>query len=173
MQFLLDGMLGGLTRWLRMIGYDAQYSKGHPDTELLEKAKKGSMVLLTSDLQLYRTAIARDIECFLVEGGNETERLANLAARFNLKLDIDVQNSRCPVCGSPIKPVKKEEIASRIPPTTFKLYQSFWVCTKTSCAKVYWRGSHWKRIEKTLESARIILEDRKRGGRENRTVPNT
>jgi hypothetical protein len=165
-------MLGRLTRWLRMIGCEAWYYKGDPDAELLQRAKQDSLVLLTCDLQLYRTAIARDVECFLVEGTSETERLANLAARFNLKLKIDTEKSRCPACGSRIRPVKKEEIASRIPPATFKLYQSFWICTKASCAKVYWQGSHWKRIEETLENARIILENRQHENRERSSIPN-
>ena len=173
MQFLLDGMLGRLTRWLRMIGCEAFYYKGSPDADLLQQAKKDSMVLLTCDLQLYRTAIARDVECFLVEGTDGTERLANLAARFNLKLKIDTERSRCPACGSRIKPVKKEEIASRIPPATFKLYRSFWVCTEASCAKVYWQGSHWKRIEETLENARLILENRQHAVREKRPIPDS
>jgi len=173
MRFLLDGMLGRLTRWLRMIGCEASYYKGSPDAELLQRAKEDSLVLLTSDLQLYRTAIARNVECYLVEGNDETERLANLAARFNLNLKIDTETSRCSACGSRIKPVKKEEIASQIPPATFKLYQSFWICTNASCAKVYWKGSHWKRIEETLENARIILENRQQHeNRERSPIPN-
>ena len=155
-----------------MIGCDARYCKDSLDTDLLQRAKQDSLVLLTCDVQLYRAAIARDVECFLVEGTDEPERLANLAARFNLKLSIDTERSRCPSCGSRIKPVKKEEIASRIPPATFKLYRSFWVCTKASCAKVYWQGSHWKRIEETLENARLILEDRQHEDRERSSIPN-
>ena len=153
-------MLGRLTRWLRMIGYDAFYSRNSLDADLLHRAKEDSLILLTCDLQLYRAAIARDVECFLVQGTDEPERLANLAARFNLELKIDTKRSRCPACGSHITPVTKMDIASRIPPATFKLYQSFWICTKASCAKVYWRGSHWKKIEETLENARLILENR-------------
>jgi uncharacterized protein len=173
MRFLLDGMLGRLARWLRMIGYDAWYYKEYSDAELLQQAKQESLALLTCDVQLYRAAIARNIECFLVEGTDEPEKLANLAARFNLRLDIDTERSRCPVCGSHIKPVEKREIASRIPPATFKIYQSFWSCTNAACAKVYWQGSHWKRIEETLENARIILERRQHEGREKSSIPIT
>ena len=171
MRFLLDGMLGRLTRWLRMIGYDAFYSKDSPDADLLHRAKEDSLILLTCDVQLYRAAIARNVECYLVQGTDEPERLANLASRFNIKLKIDTKRSRCPACGSHIKPVTKLEIASRIPPATFKLYQSFWICTKASCAKVYWQGSHWKKIEETLENARLIFENRQQEDREKSPIP--
>jgi len=171
MRFLLDGMLGRLTRWLRMIGCEARYAKNSSDTELIRVARENSLVLLTCDVQLYRAAIARNVECFLIQGANESERLANLAARFNIQLDIATERSRCPACGEVIKPANKDEIAPRIPTATFKLYQSFWICSNTSCAKIYWQGSHWKRIEETLENARMILENKQHEIREKNPIP--
>jgi uncharacterized protein with PIN domain len=170
MRFLLDGMLGRLARWLRMIGCDASYSKDSSDNVLLLRAKQESFVLLTSDVQLYRAAIAKDVECFLVEGQDEPERLASLALKFNLKLEIDTTNSRCPVCGSPIKLISKDEVTHLVPPATFNVYESFWICTNASCAKVYWQGSHWKRIEETLEKAREIFERKRHQLRENSAI---
>ena len=64
MQFLLDGMLGKLTRWLRMLGYDAVYQNDSSDTDLLTAAKSKSLILLTSDEELYRTATFRGINHF-------------------------------------------------------------------------------------------------------------
>jgi len=158
MRFLLDGMLGKLARWLRMIGHECVYANNSDDRELLSIAKRDSLVLLTSDAELYRTAIARNIETCLVEGRTEPERLASLAERFNLKLSIDTAISRCPVCGWLLKETAKEEVQSAVPPATFKVYQSFWICSNPECAKVYWQGSHWKRIEQTLASANKILD---------------
>ncbi|HKM51591.1 MAG TPA: Mut7-C RNAse domain-containing protein, partial [Candidatus Bathyarchaeia archaeon] len=45
MRFLLDGMLGKLTRWLRILGYDAEYSKNSSDNNLLSQAKDESRIL--------------------------------------------------------------------------------------------------------------------------------
>jgi uncharacterized protein with PIN domain len=161
MRFLLDGMLGKLARWLRMIGYEATYMNDSPDQDLLSLAKRESFILLTSDEELYRNAISKGIDSFLVQGRTESERLAGLAERYDLNLRIDTVNSRCPICGTSIREVPKRDVEALVPPTTFKVYQSFWLCTNAKCAKVYWQGSHWKRIEQTLESARKIL-DRKR-----------
>jgi uncharacterized protein with PIN domain len=161
MHFLLDGMLGKLTRWLRMIGCETTYLKNCEDSELLSIAKRDSLVLLTSDQELYRTAVGRGIECFLVEGRNEAERLASLADRFKLSLQVDTTISRCPVCGSRLKEVPKDNVEDSVPPATFKVYQTFWVCNNPACGKVYWQGSHWGRIEQTLEMARKILDSKK------------
>jgi hypothetical protein len=158
MHFLLDGMLGKLARWLRMLGYEATYENDCSDHDLLTKAKRDSLILLTSDEELYRTATMRGIESYLVQGRTEPERLANLAGRYKLSLDIDTRNSRCPICGSPIEETHKDEVESSVPPATFKVYPTFWVCTNPKCAKVYWQGSHWKKIEQTLRTAKRILD---------------
>ncbi len=141
-----------------MLGYEAVYMNDSPDKELLSKAKSDSLVLLTADEQLYRTASIRGIETLLVQGRTEPERLASLAERYNLRLVIDTADSRCPQCGYPIRVASREEVKSSVLPTTFKVYRSFWVCTNPTCAKVYWQGSHWKKIGQTLESAKKILE---------------
>ena len=161
MRFLLDGMLGKLARWLRMIGCETIYMNDSDDRDLLLIAKRDSLVLLTSDAELYRTASARGIESFLVEGRTEPERLASLAERYGLSLSIDTTISRCPICGSQLRETSKSDVEKVVPPATFKVYQTFWVCTNPECAKVYWQGSHWNRIEQTLASAKKIL-DKKR-----------
>jgi len=162
MRFLLDGMLGKLTRWLRMIGYEATYLKNYEDGKLLSLAKRDSLTLLTSDRELYRTAASRGIESFLVRGRTEAERLAALADRYKLNLRIDTTVSRCPVCGSPLREAPRDEVEDAVPPATFKVHQTFWVCNNPECGKVYWQGSHWKKIEQTLETARNILDNKKR-----------
>jgi uncharacterized protein with PIN domain len=141
-----------------MLGYEAVYLNDSSDHDLLSIAKRDSLVLLTSDEELYRTAAMRGIETLLVQGRTEPERLAGLAERYDLKLEIDTTISKCPICGFPIKEVPRDDVESSVPPTTFKVYKSFWVCTNPKCAKVYWQGSHWKKIEQTLESARKILD---------------
>ena len=158
MKFLLDGMLGKLSRWLRMLGYETVYEKDRSDIDLLATAKRDSLILLTSDEELYRTASIRGLESFLIQGRTEPERLAHLARRYNLTLRIDPKDSRCPTCGSPIRETPKAEVEGSVPPATFKVYSTFWVCTNPKCAKIYWQGSHWKKIGQTLEMAKKILD---------------
>jgi uncharacterized protein with PIN domain len=158
LRFLLDGMLGKLSRWLRMLGYETLYQNDLSDNDLLAAAKRDSLILLTSDEELYRTASIRGLESFLIQGRTEPERLASLAKRYNLTLKINPKDSRCPTCGSPIKETPKDEVEGAVPPATFKVYSTFWVCTNPKCAKLYWQGSHWKKIEQTLEAAKKILD---------------
>jgi len=156
MKFVTDGMLGKLTRWLRMLGHDVEYTGSMDDKELIQKAKKENRILLTRDLELYQQAIARGAEAFLIESPNQTANLAKLANRFGFKLEIDVKVSRCPKCNTRIKSVSKTDVINKIPQTTSSYYNEFWECP--GCKQVYWRGAHWKRIEKTLIEARKTLE---------------
>ncbi len=149
-------MLGKLTRWLRLLGYDVKYSRSLNDEQLIEIAKRESRILLTRDLKLYRQATVQRINSFFVERTTEAKKLASLAKRFNLKLDFNVTVSRCPKCNARIKPVAKEEIADKVPETTASYYDEFWRCS--NCEKIYWQGAHWKRINKTLEEAKEVLE---------------
>jgi len=156
LRFITDGMLGKLTRWLRMLGQDVEYSRSLEDERLIETAKAENRILLTRDLKLYQLARKRGANATLVKGATEAEKLANLARRFNLKLEIDVAISRCPKCNTPIRSISKEKILDRIPHATSTHYNEFWECA--GCGQIYWRGSHWKRIERTLKEARQALK---------------
>jgi len=156
LKFLTDGMLGKLTRWLRMLGHDVEYAGSMNDRALIEKAKKESRTLLTRDLELYQQAIARGAEAFLTESPNQTANLAKIAKRFKFQLEIDVEVSRCPKCNTRIKSVSKASVIDKIPKTTSSNYNEFWECP--GCGQVYWRGAHWVRIEKTLREAKMRLQ---------------
>jgi uncharacterized protein with PIN domain len=148
-------MLGKLTRWLRMLGHDVEYSSKLDDNQLITVAKKERRILLTRDLELYQQATAKGIDSFYLEGKTEAEKLAQLTKRFNIKLEIDMATSRCTKCNTRVKPIPKDRIEDRIEKSTFSYYNDFWECPK--CGQVYWQGAHWARIRKTLETAKENL----------------
>ena len=156
MRFLVDGMLGGLARWLRILGQEVRYDSSAMDNDLLQIAKDGKMVLLTRDRELYQRAIAREIMSALVLGETEEERLAQIATTFGVSLDVTMANTKCPECGSDMKETSKNDVADKIPRESLKLYDQFWQCTNRNCGKVYWVGSHWKHIRQTLEEAKKL-----------------
>ena len=156
MKFVADGMLGSLARWLRMMGHDVVYKFGLDDNELMSLTKEEGRVLLTRDLELYRRASARKIDAFFVEGRSEAERLAALAQRFGIALDIDLKSSRCPRCNTSIQSVPKAHVAGRVEENTFEHYEEFWECP--NCKKIYWQGAHWPKIRDTLEDAKSLVK---------------
>jgi uncharacterized protein with PIN domain len=153
-KFIADGMLGKLTRWLRMLGQDVKYSNQSEDAELVTIAEKEQRVLLTRDLELYQHTTAKGIGAFYVEGRTEAEKLAELAERFKFSLTIDLTLSRCPRCNTQIRLTHKEMIADKVKKNTLIRYDEFWKCSK--CGQIYWQGAHWKGIQATLEEAKKI-----------------
>ncbi len=151
MRFIADGMLGKLSRWLRILGYDVEYSNNLGDKELIETARIERRILLTRDFQLFQQASMRGIESFLVEGTVNVEKLAILANRFDLRLEVNVSLSRCPKCNTAIKVIQRERVVGRVPDKALSRYESFWECP--NCMKIYWQGSHWQRINQTLLAA--------------------
>lgn len=154
MRFLADGMLGGLARWLRILGQDVRYDANTNDNDLLRIAKAENMILLTRDEELYQRATAMKISSALMLGETEEERLAQLAITFGVQLHVDMAKTKCPDCGSSVEETPKSNLADLVPQASLKEYDQFWKCTNQNCGKVYWIGSHWNRIRQTLEHSR-------------------
>jgi uncharacterized protein with PIN domain len=155
LKFIADGMLGKLTRWLRLLGNNVEYSSKLDDPQLITIAKKERRILLTRDLELYQQAIAKGIGAFYLDGKTEAENLSQLAKRFSIRLDVDMAKSRCTKCNVRVRSISKEKVADKIEKSTFSYYNQFWECPK--CGQIYWQGAHWARIRKTLEAARENL----------------
>lgn len=133
-----------------------EYSNSLDDAQLIMIAKKERRTLLTRDLELYQQATAKGVDTLYLEGKTEEERLAELAKRFNFKLNIEMTTSRCPKCNTRVKTILKEKVADKVEKSTFAHYDEFWECPK--CGQIYWQGAHWKRISKTLEKAKENLK---------------
>jgi uncharacterized protein with PIN domain len=158
MKFIVDGMLGSFTRWLRILGYEAEYFKDTSDSFLLERAASENATLLTRDIDLLKRAKDQGLQAFYVEGENEADRLSNIAGKLSLRLYVDNILSRCPACGSTLKRVSVDDVRGMVTEGTLSYYNEFWKCTV--CGKIYWQGRHWKKINETLEKARNLLKER-------------
>ena len=160
-RFIVDSMLGNVARWLRMLGYDTLYNRAYKDWKILSLAEKEGRIIITRDRGLHHRAINRGLRSLYLYMDDMAERLAFIAYRTGIRLHIDLDRSRCPVCNGELRKVSKDEVKGRIPRKVYELHYDFWECTK--CGKIYWVGGHWKGIEETLRRAREILEKMKAG----------
>ena len=160
MKFVVDGLLGKLARWLRILGHEVDYDPGLNDSSLLDHAARKEAVLLSRDEELHHRAEARHVRAMLVTGETEEERLADVAREYRIPLVVDMSLTRCPKCGAKLSQAERTKIANNVPASSLELYTEFWKCTNMNCGKVYWRGSHWKKIDLMLADARKLLEVR-------------
>jgi uncharacterized protein with PIN domain len=54
-------------------------------------------------------------------------------------------------CGGVLESRPKDAVAERIPPRTARWRDDYWTCG--SCARLFWKGTHWDRIARALEQA--------------------
>ncbi|MBN1330881.1 MAG: Mut7-C RNAse domain-containing protein [Candidatus Heimdallarchaeota archaeon] len=159
-KFIVDVMYQRIARWLRMLGYDTEIVKESVDYKILKKAKEEKRILITRDEDLKRKARKIGVKAISIDGETIEERLARLQKEMEIKLFLSEKTlPRCSLCNGQIAPIKKEEIKEGIPEGTWNQYNEFWICLNEICKQIYWRGSHWEKIEKSLEASRRLLSE--------------
>jgi uncharacterized protein with PIN domain len=155
-RFLCDEMLRGIGRWLRAAGYDtAIASDGMTDHDLLARAGAEGRVVLTCDRKLARVAPAGVQVATLA-----TESLDGAARELSERLGIDwlhaplnrclIDNARLELAGAP-------DLA-RIPEQACVGAGPILACP--ACRRVYWPGSHVRRMRARLERWQAIADGR-------------
>ena len=161
MKFIVDSMMGSIARWLRILGYDTVYDKNAEDWQILRRAELDRRTIVTRDKSLHNRAIRYGLRSILIwEEDDIPSRLAYIAWVTGIRLSVNFNETRCPEDNAPLVKVDKEKIKNKVPEPVYRLHNDFWECPR--CGKVYWVGSHWKLIEKSLSEARIKLEELKR-----------
>ncbi|MBD3207326.1 hypothetical protein GF319_13425, partial [Candidatus Bathyarchaeota archaeon] len=145
-KFLLDGMLGSLTRWLRISGFDAMYQRNAKDADLIKESIEDNRILLTRDRELVERARKMGVEAYFISGTTSVEKLVDL--RKKLDLSYSPQISRCPRCNGVLREVEKARVSQRVPEASYIAFDDFWECKE--CGTIYWKGSHWKKLKNTL-----------------------
>ena len=143
-RFVCDVGLGGLARWLRAAGYEAEWFPGISDAALAEKGRATGACLLTTDSLLMERRVVRNGEVQALWVPPTITMLEQLELVLD-ELGLPVLESRCMACGGDLQLRRKEELKSQIPPRTYLWLDEFWVCSR--CGKLYWHGTHWEKIK--------------------------
>jgi len=150
MRFLCDEMLSRLGRWLRAAGYDTVIAgAGQPDRQLLEQALHESRILLTRDRKLAEFRHAS--ECVgILTADTVDEQVRELSARHAIDW-LHAPFSRCLLCNAPLVDADPARLAE-VPPFSRERVTRLLSCS--GCGKLYWDGSHVRRMWTKLESWR-------------------
>jgi uncharacterized protein with PIN domain len=160
MKFLVDAMLGKLTRFLRIFGYNTIYANDLtnffnvdpvPDDFLIKYASKDNRIIITKDLPLYQRY--KDKTIFLT-GEGIYNYLNQLNKKFGLNFEFNFKRARCSICNSKLERVEnKISIKKDVLEETYKHFNEFYQCSDRQCKKVYWHGTHIEDIEYKLGKA--------------------
>jgi uncharacterized protein len=153
LRFVADAHLGGLARFLRMLGFDTLYDNAFADEEIRRLADDERRVVLTRDRELLK---CREIvHGAYVRALKPEVQLAEVARRYPLSEGAR-PFTRCLRCNVPLHPVERAAVAARVPRAVYELHERFMRCP--GCEGVFWPGSHYLRMRETLRSA--VLDPR-------------
>lgn len=145
-RFVLDIHLGRLSAYLRMAGFDSLYRNDWQDAELAAVSSSERRILLTMDRGLLkRSEITHG---YLVRETNPRRQLEEVFRRFDLARAVK-PFTRCLRCNAVLNSVDRDSVADRLPPRLEAV--EFHQCP--SCRRVYWPGSHYRRMERILQHA--------------------
>ncbi len=147
--FVLDGHLGRLARYLRLVGFDSAYSNAWSDHELVSISTGQHRILLTRDVGLLKHGAVT--HGYFVRATDPLQQLTEIVGRFHLA-DCLAPFTRCMQCNGLLQPADKEEIAHRLPPRTRGHFDEYRICA--SCERIYWKGSHHRRLTEIVDQAR-------------------
>lgn len=149
-RFISDVMLGSLSKWLRILGFDTLYFREIDDNELIRIAKQEERILLTRDSGI---AGSRKINSYILLKSNDTagqlKELLKALKNFTSTGTEEIM-PRCTECNGELLSADREAVSNDIPEYVFLNFNSFFKCM--DCGKVYWEGSHKKMIDAKIYS---------------------
>jgi uncharacterized protein with PIN domain len=146
LRFLADAHLGGLARFLRMLGFDTLHENAFDDAEIRRLAHDDRRIVLTRDRELLK---CRDIAvgCYVHALPPEAQ-LREVSARFDIAAAAR-PFTLCLHCNLALQEATLEQAKAYAPAQVVERHRVFRRCP--GCARIYWPGSHHARMKCALD----------------------
>ncbi len=144
-RFIADTMLGKLSRWLSLLGYNIVYAGIIDDDDLARIARAQHRIILSRDTRLAQNHPGAQV--FLIQSTDLWEQLHEVIAHYRIDFPTTAF-SRCSHCNVPIERVKKEDVEDSLPPLVQQTQTVIYQCPE--CKKLYWEASHVAHIKHLL-----------------------
>ena len=148
-RFVLDGHLGRLAAYLRMLGFDVLWQQHAADPNLARISAYERRILLTRDLGLLkRTQVTHGL---FVRATKPEEQLREVVERLHLER-LARPFTRCLRCNAVLESVELTAIESELPRRVRERVREVRRCA--DCRKLYWAGTHHDRMSALI--ARVL-----------------
>ena len=142
-KFILTKEVGRLCKWLRILGFDAEYFLEDNLATLIIKALKENRIIVTRKKKI------DDLKVIRVYANDVKEQLREVLTQLELKPDEDKMFTRCVICNKTLEKVEKEKIKEKVPLYVYQTQNEFYQCP--SCRRIYWQGTHWGNVKKIIQ----------------------
>jgi uncharacterized protein with PIN domain len=147
LKFVLDVHLGKLARYLRLTGFDTLYKNGYDDKDIIQISLEDERIILTHDLELLKNKLVT--RGYWIRSQYPDEQLKEILQRFDAKNSL-MLFKRCMECNTLLRDISKKDIIERLPLRTREYFHEFKNCP--GCNRIYWKGSHYERMKKYIDS---------------------
>ncbi len=151
-RFLADAMLGGLARWLRVLGLDAAFDPTLDDPELVERGLAEGRTILTRDARLVLRKRARNH--LFIRSEVVDEQVLQVLGELGIEPRSQDLFSRCLRCNVPLEALDPEAAAREVPAYVARTQERFRRCPR--CGRVFWRATHAERMRRRLERMGVL-----------------
>ncbi len=150
-RFFADAMLGNLSRFLRILGFDTHFRTKEDVQESLKVIQDENRILLTCSKRLRDIALKH--KCFVIFLEHDTclEQLKKLKEKTLLEYEVSPEISRCSLCNGETKEIDVTKLGEKVVPEgTLRHTKRFWQCI--NCQHIFWEGRHWVNIKKHMDN---------------------
>ena len=149
MKFVADRTLGKLARKLRILGFDALYWQGGNLGGAMDVARSEGRVLLTRSRKVQGKA--EGVGVVVVEANDPRDQLREIVRKLSLDQGNEKFFRRCLLCNEELQLLDQAEAEGRVPDFILQAYKVFHACPR--CRRVYWPGTHYKRMKQEMDWA--------------------
>jgi len=132
-RFLCDPNLGKLAKWLRILGFDAEYMARWDDGRI-EQAIAVSRTVLTR-----KTIAGHGSGVVHIRNDHVREQLRELFNSLGIR-DFPKPFTRCSICNTPLISASPGSVNGLIPDYVQNTHDDFARCPV--CNRTYWKGTH-------------------------------
>ena len=148
---MVDHMLIRLGKYLRILGYDAEWDTALRTHELITRANAENRVFLTRNRHL-QSQYPRVANVTVLGTTDPAGQLGAVVKEHRLDTS-GLLFSRCIKCNVVLEAVPgKEDIREMVHPNVYRRHDSFFRCP--DCGTVFWHGSH---VRNTMRKLRRMV----------------
>lgn len=142
-RFVVDSMLGKVAKWLRILGFDTLYVRLAHQDQIDFYTSRGFFVITRTRRWCAQPKV------FCPNSNEPMEQLRQVIGELSIARSEIRPLHRCIRCNRLLEGISRDQAFEHVPDYVFETNSIFYRCT--SCQKVYWRGSHPKRMMDRLQ----------------------
>lgn len=136
MKFLCDSMLGKLSKWLRIMGYDTHYQSFYTKERISHLVDDGRILL-----SRHSPTVHQYPNSLLIRSDHVKEQLHEMRNEGHLTLERSEWFTRCLICNVTLKIAEAEYARENVPEYVF--YNNMTeIRFCPSCNRYFWPGNH-------------------------------